>query len=168
MCYISEAPHAREALYLAPWLSKSTHPRKFGNHVTVRPHHRKTNVYSLSLGAQERTNCISVLRSIDSCQNRASADQYHLTVPRAQGSTHRGRVFFEVIRWQITCLKWSQAQVCFFQWFISNMFCLCHYGPALLGFGFQTDFWRENSASFFKSTGGEDLILPWGLTLIGA
>ena len=96
MCYISEAPHAREALYLAPWLSKSTHPRKFGNYVTVRPHHRKTNVYSLSLGAQERTNCISVLRSIDSCQNRASADQYHLTVPRAQGSTHRGRVFLKL------------------------------------------------------------------------
>ena len=40
----------------APWISKSTHPRKFGNHVTVhrpsayplpvRPHHRHTNVYS--------------------------------------------------------------------------------------------------------------------------
>ena len=35
-----------------PWVSKSTHPRKFGNHVTVhcplpvRPHHRHTNVYS--------------------------------------------------------------------------------------------------------------------------
>ena len=38
----------------APWVSKSTHPRKFGNHVTVhrppahslpvRPHHRETNV----------------------------------------------------------------------------------------------------------------------------
>ena len=32
----------------APWVSKSTHPRKFGNHVTVhrttvRPHHRHTN-----------------------------------------------------------------------------------------------------------------------------
>ena len=33
----------------APWVSKSTHPRKFGNHVTVhrplpvRPHHRETN-----------------------------------------------------------------------------------------------------------------------------
>ena len=31
---------------------------------------------------------------IDSCQNRASADQYHLTVLRAQVSTYRGRVFF--------------------------------------------------------------------------
>ena len=38
----------------APQLRKSTHPRKFGNHVTdrpsdrptVRPHHRHTNVYS--------------------------------------------------------------------------------------------------------------------------
>ena len=40
----------------APWVSKSTHPRKFGNHVTVhrpparplpvRLHHRHTNVYS--------------------------------------------------------------------------------------------------------------------------
>ena len=33
----------------APWVSKSTHPRKFGNHVTVhrppvRPHHRATNI----------------------------------------------------------------------------------------------------------------------------
>ena len=40
--------------------------------------------------------------SIDSCQNRVSADQYHLTVSRAQVSTHRGQVFFEVIRWQGT------------------------------------------------------------------
>ena len=35
----------------APWVSKSTHPRKLGNHVTVhrppvRPHHRETNVHS--------------------------------------------------------------------------------------------------------------------------
>ena len=55
-----------------------------------------------------------MLWSIDSCQNRVFADQYHLTVSRAQVSTHRGRVFFEVIRWQITSFKWSQAQVYFF------------------------------------------------------
>ena len=35
-----------------------------------------------------------MLSSIDSCQNRVSADQYHLTVSRAQVSTHQGRVFF--------------------------------------------------------------------------
>ena len=49
--------HAREArASRAPYLSKSTRPRKFGNHVTVhrlptarppaRPHHRETNVRS--------------------------------------------------------------------------------------------------------------------------
>ena len=65
------------------------------------------------------------------------------------------------IHWQITSLKWSQAQVYFFQGFIWNMLCLCHYGPALLGFWFQTDCGSKNSASFFKSTGGEDLILTW-------
>ena len=103
-----------------------------------------------SLGAQEKTNCTSMLWSIDSCQNRVSADQYHLTVLRAQVSTHRGGVFFEVIRWQITSFKWSQAQVYFFQWFIWNMLCLCHYNPALLRFWFQTELGRENSASFLK------------------
>ena len=45
----SEAPRAKRASG-APWVNKSTHPRKFGNHVThrssVRPHHRHTNVYS--------------------------------------------------------------------------------------------------------------------------
>ena len=98
-----------------------------------------------------------MLWSIDSCQNRASADQYHLTVARAQVLTHRGRVFFEVIRWQITSLKWSQAQVYFFHGFISNMLCLCHYGPVLFGFWFQTDFGRENSASFLKVQAGKTL-----------
>ena len=58
-----------------------------------------------SLGAQEKTNCTSMLWSIDSCQNKVSADQYHLTVSRAQVSTHRGQVFFEVIRWQVTSFQ---------------------------------------------------------------
>ena len=50
---------------------------------------------------------------------------------------------------------WSypQAQVYFFQWFIWNMLCLSLYGPALLGFWFQTDLGRENSASFFSYHG---------------
>ena len=47
-----------------------------------------------TLGAQEEADCTSMLSSIDSCQNRVSADQYHLTVSRAQVSTHQGRVFF--------------------------------------------------------------------------
>ena len=62
-----------------------------------------------SLGAQENwqlhTYWTSMLWSIDSCQNRVSADQYHLTVSWAQVSTHRGQVFFEVIRWQVTSFQ---------------------------------------------------------------
>ena len=42
------------------------------------------------------------------------------------------------------------------QWFIWNMLCLCHYGPALSRFWFQTDLGRANSATFFKNKGGED------------
>ena len=53
------------------------------------------------------------------------------------------------------------SQLRYWEVFISNMLCLCHYGLALLGFWFHTDFGSENSASFFKSTGGEDLFLPW-------
>ena len=98
---------------------------KFGNHVTVhRTNDRPcspqgsqclfSHFLACSLGAQEKLNCTSMLWSIDSCQNRVSADQYHITVPRAQVSTHRGRVIFEVIRWQITSFKRSQAQVNFF------------------------------------------------------
>ena len=98
-----------------------------------------------------------MLWSIHSYQNRASADKYHLTVLRAQVSTHRGGVFFKVIRWQITSFKWSHAQVYFFQGFISNMLCLCHYGPALLGFWFQTDLGSENSSSFLKVQAGKTL-----------
>ena len=55
---IAELWRARRACE-APWVSKSTHPRKFGNHVTVhhpparclpvRPHHRATNVQSHTL-----------------------------------------------------------------------------------------------------------------------
>ena len=52
-----------------------------------------------ALGAQEKADCTSM---IDSCQNRASADQYHLTVSRALVSTRQGRVFFEVNRRQFT------------------------------------------------------------------
>ena len=48
----------------------------------------------------------------------------------------------------------------FFQWCVSNVLCLCDNRPALLEFWFQTDPGRENSASFFKGTGGEDLFLP--------
>ena len=47
------------------------------------------------------------LNFIDSCQNSVSADQYRLTVSRAQIPTHWVGVFFEVIRCQLLLFKWS-------------------------------------------------------------
>ena len=89
-----------------------------------------------------------MLWSIDSCQNRVSADQYHLTVPRAQVSILRGRVFLKLSADKLPVSNDRRLKSIFFQWFIWNMLCLCHYGPALLRFWFQTDLARENSASF--------------------
>ena len=37
------------------------------------------------------------------------------------------------------------------------MLCLCHYGPALLRFWFQTNLGRENSASYLEIQAGKTL-----------
>ena len=74
--------------------------------------------------------------------NRVSADQYHLTVLRAQ------------VR-QVTSFEMIAGSSLFFQKFIWNMLCLCHYGPALLIFWFQTDLGRKNSVSYLKIQAGE-------------
>ena len=61
----------------APWVNKSTHPRKFGNHVTDRRTDRPSapqayqcllSHFLAALGAQEDADCTSMVSSIDSCQ----------------------------------------------------------------------------------------------------
>ena len=151
---------------------QATHPRKFGNHVTDRPSDRPSvrttdnqcllSHFLATLGAQEEADCTSMLSSIDSSQNRVSADQYHQPVSRAQVSTHQGRVFFW--SYPLTIYSFSndyRLTFTFFFKFISNMLCLCQYRPALLRFWFQTDLRRKNSAIFFLNTCEEDLFLPW-------
>ena len=49
VCGFAAEPWRAKRACGAPWVSKATHPRKFGNHVTVhrppvRPHHRETSV----------------------------------------------------------------------------------------------------------------------------
>ena len=69
--------------------------------------HRKTD--------NAHINWTSMLWSINSCQNRVSADQYHLSVSRAQVSTHRSQVFFfKLSASKLLIFKWLQAQVQFF------------------------------------------------------
>ena len=52
-----------------------------------------------------------MLWSIDSCQNRVSTDQYHLTVSRAQVFEY----FLKLSAYNLLVFKWSQAQVHFFK-----------------------------------------------------
>ena len=84
--------------------------------------------------------------------NRVSADRYHLTVLRAQVP-------------QVTSFEMIAGSSLFFQTFIWNMLCLCHYGPALLIFWFQTDLGRKNSVSYLKIQAGETFSYH-GLTLV--
>ena len=99
--------------------------------LTVRPHHRLTNVQSqhflASLGAQENWCCTHIAHQC--CDHltavkQVSADQYHLTVSPAQVSTHRVRVFFEVIRWQVTSFQTiaGSSLVLLNSW---HILCLC-------------------------------------------
>ena len=60
---------------------------------------------------------------IDSCQNSVSADQYRLTVSRAQVSTHWVRVFFEVIRWQVATFQMIAGSSSIFLKCIWNKSC---------------------------------------------
>ena len=109
-----------------------------------------------TLGAQEEASWLHINVVINwQLSNRVSADQYHLTVSRAQVSTHQGRVFFEVIRWQFIRFQMIAGSRLLFFKFKSNMLCLCQYRPSLLRFWFQTDLRRKNSAR------REDLFLPW-------
>ena len=83
---------------------------------------------------------------IDSCLKSVSADQYRLTVSRAQVSTHWVRVFFEVIRWQVATFQMIAGWSSFFSKCIWNKSCSW---TALLKFCFQTDLGPKNSTSFY-------------------
>ena len=110
--------------------------------------------------------CTSMLRSHDSGQNMVSTDQYHSTVSRTEVSTHRGRVFFEFIRWQVTCFQMIAGSSLCFKKFIWNMFCLCRYGPTLLRYCCKTDLGRKNSASYLKIQAGKTFFFYHGYALV--
>ena len=92
-----------------------------------------------------------MLWSIDSCQNRVSADQYHLTVSRAQVSTHRGQVFFEVIRWQGTGFQMIAGSS--FIFFLNSYEICCVY----VAHNYNCDFKLTSDAKIQPAaTGRED------------
>ena len=105
----------------APWVSKSTHPRKFGNDLTVhrlRPSFRTTGIpmFTLTLSSYFgspgenwfRINVVINWQLSKQCIRwPVSPDQYHLT--------HPGRVFFEVIRWQVKSFQIIEGSSMFFK-----------------------------------------------------
>ena len=78
-----------------------------------------------------------MLWSIDSCQNKVSADQYHLTVSRAQVRPIEVEYFFEVIRWQVTGFQMIVGSSLFFK----NLYEICcvdvTIAPHYWDFGFK-------------------------------
>ena len=113
------------------------------------------------LGAQEKTNCTSMLWSIDSCQNRVSANQYPLTVPRAQVSTHRGRVFFwsdPLTNYQFQMIAGSSL---FFPMIHMKYVVLMSLWPRTIKILISNWPRTQKFSQSYKNTGGEDLFLPW-------
>ena len=128
---------------------------------------QETNVYShflASLGAQEKTDGTSMLRSIDSYQNyqnRVSADQYHLTVSRTQVSTHWRGVSFEVIRWQVTSFQMIAGSSIFLFKLHMKYVVFMSLRPRTIKILISNWPRTRKFSQFFKNTGGEDLFLPW-------
>ena len=106
------------------------------------------------------TYWLSMLWSIDSCQNRVSADQYQPTVSRAQVSTHRGRIFFEVIRWQLTTFQMIAGSSVFFKNFYKYVVFKSPWPSTIKILTSNLPRTRKFS-QLFKNTGWEDLFLPW-------
>ena len=135
--------------------------RKFGNHVTVhRPTARRSvrttgiPIFTLTFSSYFGSPLIA-----HQCCDQLTAvkTRYPLTSITWPYRGLRCRpiqveYFFVVIRWRVTSFQMIAGS--FFK-FIWNMLCLCHYGPALLTFWFQTDLGRENSARFLKMQAGK-------------
>ena len=77
----------REILVITwPYIRPSNHP--------YAPQESQGNQCEISHFLAKNLILQILLWSIDSCQNKVSADQYHMSLSRAQVSTHRGFVFF--------------------------------------------------------------------------
>ena len=133
----SGAPRAKRASG-APWVNKSTHPRKFGNYVTERPSDRPS----------VRTTGIPMFTlTLSSYFGSPGESWLHINVVINWQLSKQG------IRWPVSPDRIAGSGVdpsrSSSLKFVSNMLCLCQYRPALLRFWFQTDLRRKNSAIFF-------------------
>ena len=166
----SGAPRAKRACG-APWVNESTHPRKFGNHVTDRATVvRTTGIPMFTLTLSSYFGCPGESRLhinvVINWQLSKQGIRWPVSRDRIAGSgvdPSRSSIVLKLSADNLLVFKWSQAHVYFFFKFISNMFCLCQYSHALLRFWFQTDLRRKNSASFVKIQAGK----TWAWSRVG-
>ena len=101
-----------------------------------------------------------MLWSVDSCQNRVSADQYHLTIPWAQVSTHRGRVFFRSYSQTNYQFQMITGSNLFFPMIHMKYVVFMSLWPCTVMILISNWPRTRKFSQFFKNTGGEDLFLP--------
>ena len=98
-----------------------------------------------------------MLWSIDSWQNRISTDQYHLTVLRAQVSTHRGGVLF--LSYPLTNHQFQMivGSSLFFPKIHMKYVVFMPLWPRTVKILISNWPWTQKISQLFKTTGGEDL-----------
>ena len=98
-----------------------------------------------------------MLWSIDSWQNRISTDQYHLTVLRAQVSTHRGWVLF--LSYPLTNHQFQMivGSSLFFPKIHMKYVVFMPLWPRTVKILISNWPWTQKISQLFKTTGGEDL-----------
>ena len=142
----------------APWVSKSTHPRKFGNHVTVhRPPSRTTGkpMFNLTLSCTHIAHqCYDQLTAV-----RTGYQLSSITWP------YRGlrccpfevEYVFEVIRWQVTSFQMIASSSLFFLIHMKHVvFCMCRTIKMLI-----SNWPRRKLKIQPVFTGGEDVLVAF-------
>ena len=122
----------------------------------VRAQVRSGTRSGISPSLQAWLKCLTHTRS--RYQNGVSTDQYHLTVSRAQVSTHWIRVFLKLSAERLLLFKWSQAQVQIFK--NAHELKSCSWA-ALKKFWFQTELGRENSTGFYMLLTFLTIVTRW-------
>ena len=97
-----------------------------------------------------------MLWSIDSCQNRVSADQYHTTLSWAQVLTHRGHYFLRLSTDKLLVFQWSQPKSNFLNaWEIS-----CAYQLHYQNFDLNPT-WTRKFSQFLQVAEAVSFDSPW-------
>ena len=170
--FYSGAPRAKRASG-EPWVSKSTHPRKFGSQVTVhRPSVRSTGkpmvnfTLSSSFGSIGKlilhTYWIHILHINVEINWQLSKQGICWPVSpdlvAGSGVGPSRSSIFEVIRWLLLVFKWSQAQVYFFKFIL----CLCATPIKILISNWSRT-WKFSKLGYYRQ--GRQLLLTF-LTMV--